>query len=327
MKKNIAIIVGGYSSEYEVSLKSGQGMYSFIDGDRYNRYIVAITKEKWEVESNGQQFPVDKNDFSVNINGQQVTFDFAYITIHGTPGENGLLQGYFDMIGLPYSSCGTLASALTFNKHVCKQFLSHFGVNVAPSILLLPGETVENTTIVQTLSLPVFIKPNDGGSSCGTTKVKREEEIQPAIQKAFNEGREVIIEQFIPGTEITCGCYKIKGKTTVLPVTEVVSKNDFFDFEAKYTASKVDEITPARISPELTKQVQELTSQIYDLTGASGIIRVDYIVSPTNRITLLEVNTTPGMTATSFIPQQIAAAGLDIRNVMTEIIENNMQQQ
>jgi len=326
MKKNIAIIVGGYSSEYEVSLKSGQGMYSFIDGDRYNRYIVVITKEKWEVESNGQRFPVDKNDFSFNFNGEKVTFDFAYITIHGTPGENGLLQGYFDMIGLPYSTCGTLASALTFNKYICKQFLSNFGVNIAPSIRLLPGETVENATVVQTLGLPVFVKPNDGGSSFGTTKVKLEEEIQPAIQQAFNEGREVIIEQFLPGTELTCGCYKTKGKITVLPVTEVVSKNEFFDFEAKYTASKVEEITPARISQELTQQVQELTSRIYDLVGASGIIRVDYIVSPANRITLLEVNTTPGMTATSFIPQQIAAAGLNIREVMTEIIENNMQQ-
>ena len=326
MKKNIAIIVGGYSSEYEVSLKSGQGIYSFIDGNRYNRYIVVIAKEKWEVESNGQRFPVDKNDFSFHFNGEKITFDFAYITIHGTPGENGLLQGYFDMIGLPYSSCDTLASALTFNKYICKQFLSNFGINVAPSIRLLSGETVENATVVHTLGLPVFIKPNDGGSSCGATKVKREEEIQPAIHKAFNEGKEVIIERFLPGTELTCGCYKTKGKTTVLPVTEVVSKNEFFDFEAKYTASKVDEITPARISQELTQQVQKLTSQIYDLVEANGIIRVDYIVSPANITTLLEVNTTPGMTATSFIPQQIAAAGLDIRDVMTEIIENNIQQ-
>ena len=326
MKKNIAIIVGGYSSEYEVSLKSGHGMYSFIDGDRYNRYQVVLTKEKWEVESHEQRFPVDKNDFSFNFNGEKITFDFAYITIHGTPGENGLLQGYFDMIGLPYSSCGTLASALTFNKYICKQFLSNFGINVAPSIRLLPGETIENETVVQILGLPVFIKPNDGGSSCGATKVKQEEEIQAAIQKAFHEGKEVIIEHFLPGTELTCGCYKIKGTTTVLPVTEVVSKNEFFDFEAKYTASKVDEITPARISQELTQQVQELTSRIYHLVGANGIIRVDYIVSPTNMITLLEVNTTPGMTTTSFIPQQIAAAGLNIRDVMTAIIESNMQQ-
>ncbi len=326
MKKNIAIIVGGYSSEYVISLKSGEGIYSFIDGEKYNRYIVSITKNKWEVECEGQHFPIDKNNFSFQCNETKITFDFAYITIHGTPGEDGLLQGYFDMIGMPYSSCGALTSALTFNKYICKQFLCNFGIHVAPSIRLLPGETIENSTIIQELGLPVFIKPNDGGSSCGTTKVKQEAEIQPAIQKAFHEGKEVIIERFLPGTELTCGCYKIKGKSTVFPVTEVVSKNEFFDFEAKYTASKVDEITPARISQKLTLQVQQLTSRIYDLVGAKGIIRVDYIVSPENTITLLEINTTPGMTKTSFIPQQVAAAGLEIRNVMTEIIENNIQQ-
>jgi len=322
-KKNIAIVAGGDSSEFVVSLKSAQGIYSFIDKEKYNLYIVILKKGEWYVQlENDKKANIDKNDFSFTLDGKNVRFDFAYITIHGTPGENGLLQGYFDLIGMPYSSCGVLASALTFNKYICNKYLQTFGVQISESILLHRGKTIDNKEVVDRLGLPVFIKPNDGGSSCGTTKVKKEEEIQPAVSKAFEEGQDVLIERFMPGTELTCGCYKIKGKEVVFPITEVVSKNEFFDFEAKYTASKADEITPARISPELTKEVQQLTSRIYDLVGAKGIIRVDYIVSPEGIVRLLEVNTTPGMTKTSFIPQQVKAAGMDIKDIMTEIIEN-----
>ena len=322
-KKNIAIVAGGDSSEIVVSLKSAQGIHSFIDKKKYDLYIVIVKKGEWYVQlENGEKISIDKNDFSFTHNEIHIRFDFAYITIHGTPGENGRLQGYFDLIGLPYSSCGVLASALTFNKYMCNQYLKGFSVQISESILLRNGETISNESVIDQLGLPVFVKPNDGGSSCGTSKVKLKEEIQPAIDKAFEEGEEVIIERFMAGTELTCGCYKIKGKEVVLPVTEVVSKNEFFDFEAKYTASKVDEITPARISNELTKEIQELTSKIYDWVGAKGIIRVDYIVSPEGIIRMLEVNTTPGMTKTSFIPQQVKAAGLDICDVMTEVIEN-----
>ncbi|MCL2649650.1 MAG: D-alanine--D-alanine ligase [Candidatus Azobacteroides sp.] len=322
-KKNIAIVAGGDSSEIVISLKSAQGIYSFIDKEKYNRYIVIVKKEEWYVQlDNDMKAAIDKNNFSFVHDDTRIQFDFAYITIHGAPGEDGRLQGYFDLIGMPYSSSGVLTSALTFNKYMCNKYLQAFGVKTSESILLRNGETIDNEKIVGQLGLPVFIKPNDGGSSCGTTKVKLKEEIQPAICKAFAEGREVIIERFMPGTELTCGCYKIKGKEVVLPVTEVVSKNEFFDFEAKYTASKVEEITPARISPELTKEIQELTSKIYDLVDAKGIIRIDYIVSPEGVVRMLEVNTTPGMTGTSFIPQQVRAAGMDIKDVMTEIIEN-----
>ena len=326
-KKNIAIVAGGDSSEYVISLSSAKGIYSFIDKEKYNLYIVLLKKGDWHVQLNGdnETSPIDKNDFSFEINGCRIRFDFAYITIHGTPGENGKLQGYFDMIGLPYSCCGVLASSLTFNKFVCNNYLKNRGVLIADSLLLRKGESISNDKMVRKLELPVFIKPNDGGSSCGTSKVKTVEEIQPAIQKAFDEGEDVIIEKFMPGTEVTCGCYKIKEKSVVLPVTEVVSKNEFFDFEAKYTASKVDEITPARISEKLTKEIQRLTSDIYDHVNAKGIIRVDYIISPEGIIRMLEVNTNPGMTGTSFIPQQIRAAGLDIRTVMTEIIENELK--
>lgn len=324
-KKNIAIIAGGDSSEHIISLKSAEGVYSFIDKEKYNLYMVLITKGNWHVNlNNGMTAPIDKNDFSFESESKKIRFDFAYITIHGTPGENGRLQGYFDMIGLPYSCCGVLASSLTFNKFVCNNYLKSMGICVADSVRLVNKQLPTVSEITGQLGLPVFVKPNDGGSSFGTTKVKSGEELIPAIKKAFDEGEEVIIESFMSGTEVTCGCYKIKGKTVIFPLTEIVSKNEFFDFEAKYNADKVEEITPARISGELTKQIQILTSEIYDLVGAKGIIRVDYIISSKNEIKMLEVNTTPGMTSTSFIPQQVRAAGLDIKNVITDIIENEL---
>lgn len=323
-KKNIAIVAGGYSSEVVISLKSAEGILSFLDKGRYNCFVVLITREKWVVElPDKREFPVDKNDFSATIDETKIRFDFAYITIHGTPGENGLLQGYLDMLGIPYSCCGVLAASLTFSKYFCNRFLNSFGVKTADSICLRKGETIASGQVIKELGLPVFIKPNDGGSSFATTKVSEEEDIQPAIQAAFGEGSEVMIESFMPGTEVTCGCYKVNDKLTVLPITEVVSKNDFFDFDAKYNPDSVEEITPARISPELTDEIQALTRQIYAWIGAKGIIRVDYIISPEGMVRMLEVNTTPGMTTTSFIPQQIAAAGLSIEEVMTDIIESN----
>jgi D-alanine-D-alanine ligase len=326
--KNIAIVAGGYSSEQVVSVKSAAGVYSFIDKDKYRLYVVLLTEKSWKVQlSDGTQAEIDKNDFGFIADGKKLTFDFAYITIHGVPGENGLLQGYFDMIGLPYSCCGVLAAALTFNKYICNNYLKSFDIRTAKSIRLSAGETISNEAVVEQLGLPVFIKPNDGGSSFGTNKVKTPEAIQPAIMSAFAEGKEVIIEAFMSGTEVTCGCYKIRGKIVVFPITEVVSKNEFFDFEAKYTADKVEEITPARISQALTEKVQALTSKIYDLVGAKGIIRVDYIIAAEGEIRMLEVNTTPGMTATSFIPQQIKAADLSIRDVMTDIIENELKKE
>ncbi|MGL4228688.1 MAG: D-alanine--D-alanine ligase [Tannerellaceae bacterium] len=322
MKKNVAIIAGGDSSEIVVSLKSAQGLYSFIDKEKYNLYIAVLTKDSWYVNlPNEEKTPIDKNDFSFILNGEKINIDFAYITIHGTPGENGLLQGYFDMIGMPYSTCGVLSSAITFNKFVCNNYLRSFGISVASSLRLKNGETISEQEVVEKLGLPCFIKPNVGGSSFGVTKVKEAAQIVPAIQKAYDEGNEVILESLIQGTEITCGCYKIKGKSVVFPITEVVTENEFFDYDAKYNG-EVEEITPARISQELTQKVQELTSRIYDIVDAKGIIRVDYIIEKDGNPKLLEVNTTPGMTVTSFIPQQVRAAGLDIKDVMTDIIEN-----
>ncbi|MDR2622021.1 MAG: D-alanine--D-alanine ligase [Dysgonamonadaceae bacterium] len=322
--KNIAIVAGGYSSEIVVSMKSAQGIQSFINPERYITYIVLITKEKWVVLlPNNEESPVDKNDFSFKENGNIVKFDFAYITIHGTPGEDGLLQGYFDMLDIPYSCCGALAASLTFNKYFCKQYLQRFEVKSAPCVLLRKKDAWDGKDIISELGLPVFVKPNDGGSSFGVTKVNSAEQLQMAVDLAFTEGNEVLIESFMQGTEVTCGCYRAGDKQTVFPVTEVVSQNEFFDFDAKYNG-QVSEITPARISQALTGEVQSLTAKIYDYLGAKGIIRVDYIISPQGEVRLLEVNTTPGMTVTSFIPQQVKAAGLDIREVMTEIIENEL---
>ena len=322
MKRTIAIVAGGDTSELPVSLRSAQGIYSFMDKEKYNLYIVEMQGLRWEVQlPDGNKAPIDRNDFSFLLNGEKIKFDFAYITIHGTPGEDGKLQGYFDLLQIPYSSCNVLVSALTFNKFACNQYLKGFGVKVSESVMLREGQSITDDAVVEKIGLPCFIKPNLGGSSFGVTKVKTKEQIQPAIKKAFDEAKEVIIEAFMQGTEITCGCYKTKNKEQVFPITEVVTTNEFFDYDAKYNG-QVDEITPARLSEELTKRVQTLTSAIYDILGCSGIIRIDYIITKGDKINLLEINTTPGMTATSFIPQQVKAAGLDIKDVMTDIIEN-----
>ncbi|MEG0948592.1 MAG: D-alanine--D-alanine ligase [Bacteroidales bacterium] len=322
MKKNIAIVAGGDSSEVVVSLKSAQGIYSFLDKEKYNVYVITIIGTTWQYEDEaGVIYPIDRNDFSFCKGAEKICFDFAYITIHGTPGENGLLQGYFDLLRIPYSCCGVLAAAVTFNKYICNQLLKSFGIRVADSVVLRKGDAIATETVVTQIGLPCFVKPNVGGSSFGTTKVKTADQVQSAISTAFAEGEEVIIEAFMAGTEVTCGCYKVAGKEVVFPITEVVSKNEFFDYDAKYNADQVDEITPARIADEMTARIQLLTSRIYDLIGCKGIIRVDYIIIG-NEPYLLEVNTTPGMTPTSFIPQQVRAAGLEIREVLTEIIEN-----
>ncbi len=319
--KRIAIVAGGDSSESEVSLRSAAGLMTFIP-DEYEKYIVSITGGDWNVHLlDSVTTLIDKNDFSFVKEGQKTTFDFAYITIHGTPGENGILQGYFNLIGMPFSCCDVLASALTFDKYVCNQFLRNFDIAVAPSVVLRHRQTISNADIIEKLGLPLFVKPSAGGSSFGITKVKEADQLSPAIEKAFKESDEVVVESFIAGTEVTCGMYKTRRKTVVLPVTEVVSKNEFFDYDAKYK-NQSDEITPARISDTLTRQIQATTEKIYDLVGAKGIVRVDYIIEESGRIVLLEVNTTPGMTPQSFLPQQIKAAGLNIQDVMRDIIED-----
>ena len=324
LKRTIAIVCGGDSSEHDVSLRSAQGLYSFFDKDSYQVYIVDVKGTDWNVElPDGTLTPIDKNDFSFREQGKLRLFDYAYITIHGTPGENGVLQGYFDLIGLPYSTSGVLVEAMTFDKFVLNQYLRGYGVAVAESVLVRRDQLhlLNEQLVIETIGLPCFVKPANDGSSFGVSKVVKPDQLAPAIRKAMMESPEVMIESFLEGTEITQGCYKTREKTMLLPITEVVTSNEFFDYDAKYNG-QVQEITPARIAPELAERVSKITSHIYDILHCNGIIRIDYIISPEGRISMLEVNTTPGMTATSFIPQQVRAAGLEMKDVLTDIVEN-----
>lgn len=325
MKRTVAIIAGGDSSEHEVSMNSAKGIYSFIDKEKYNLYIVELSKKAWEaVLADGTRSKIDKNDFSFMDGDKKVKPDFAYITIHGTPGENGILQGYFELLDIPYSTCDVLVSAMTFSKFTLNQYLKGFGIRVAESMLVNKRFVIEDKDVIEKIGLPCFIKPNASGSSFGVTKVKTADQIQPALKAAFAESDDVMIEAFMDGIELANGCYKTKNKSVVFPITEVVSDNEFFDYNAKYKG-EVTEITPARLSPELTERVKKLTSAVYDILGCKGIVRVDYIITEGEKINMLEINTTPGMTATSFIPQQVKAAGLDIKDVMTDIIEEGLE--
>jgi D-alanine-D-alanine ligase len=327
LKRNIAIVCGGDSSEHDVSMRSAQGLYSFFDKERYNIYIVDVKGVNWQVAfEDGSVAQIDKNDFSfVDQAGKVVVFDYAYITIHGTPGENGMMQGYFDLLHLPYSTSGVLVEAMTFNKYVLNNYLRAFGIRVADSILLRRDDSYDETEIEKRLGMPVFVKPAADGSSFGVSKVKNADQLAPALRVAFMESDEVMIEGYMAGTEISIGCYKTREKSVVFPATEVVTSNEFFDYDAKYNG-QVQEITPARIDPETARRVAEETSRIYDVLHCNGIIRIDYIISKDveghDVINMLEINTTPGMTATSFIPQQVRAAGLDIKDVLTDIVEN-----
>ena len=334
MKKTIAIVAGGDSSEHDVSLRSAEGIHSFLDKERYEVYIIEIKGMTWEAHlKDGSRSNVDRNDFSFMEGDKRIRPDFAYITIHGTPGENGILQGYFDLIHLPYSTSDVLVEAMTFNKFTLNQYLKGFGVSVSESLIVRKGfeHLVTDDEIIEKIGLPCFVKPNAGGSSFGVTKVKSADQIHEANLKAMRESDEVMVEAFMEGTEISQGCYKTQEKEVVLPATEVVSDNEFFDYNAKYNG-QVREITPARLKEETAERVSLITSMIYDILGCSGIIRVDYIITHTTdengkereRINMLEVNTTPGMTATSFIPQQVRAAGMDMKDVLTDIIENKL---
>ena len=328
LKRNIAIVCGGDSSEHDVSMRSAQGLYSFFDKERYNVYLVDVKGQDWHVDfTNGDIAKIDKNDFSFTLNGKVTHFDYAYITIHGTPGENGRMQGYFDLIDMPYSTSGVLVEAMTFNKYVLNNFLRGMGVKVAHSILLRRGEEdkYSDEEIERLIGMPCFVKPAADGSSFGVSKVKNADQLAPALRVAFMESNEVMIESILTGTEISIGCYKTKEKTVVFPATEVVSKNEFFDYDAKYNG-QVEEITPARLAPDTARNVARETSRIYDILHCNGIIRIDFIITRDaegNDVPyMLEINTTPGMTATSFIPQQVRAAGLDIKDVLSDIVEN-----
>ncbi|MFT4600954.1 MAG: D-alanine-D-alanine ligase [Arenicella sp.] len=319
MKKKIAIIYGGYSSEFKISQKSAGMLFESIDNEKFEPYMVEISKKSWHVHSKGGVFPIDKNKFTFVINDNLVAFDVALITIHGTPGEDGKLQAYFDMIDLPYLNSSHFASSLTFNKWACNSFLRAFGVDTAKAILIRRGETPNPIEIADELGFPCFVKPNDGGSSFGITKVKTLMEMPEAIAKAFSEGDEVVIESNLVGRELTCGLYADKDGVHALPVTEIISENEYFDYEAKYEG-KSQEITPADISEELKKRIQDLSKDVYRRLDLAALARIDYIVSNDGVPYLIEVNTNPGMTQESLIPQMIVSNGQTLQEVLSRIL-------
>lgn len=321
MKKNIAIVYGGYQSEAVVSAKSLAGLMTFIDNVKYNLIPVEITRKDWFAVIDGEKISLERKDFSFKKDNETIKIDFAYITIHGIPGENGQLTGYLEMIGIPHSTCPSLTSAMTFDKYICNNYLRGMGIAVADSEVVMKDKPFDAEAIAKKLGLPCFVKPAAGGSSFGVSKVKRIEDIAPAIEKALTESDEVVIESFLDGTEVTCGLYKTKKRTVIFPLTEVVSSNEFFDYEAKYTPGIASEITPARVSDETRDKVQSIASKVYDILNMKGIVRIDFIICK-DRVCLLEVNTTPGMTVTSFIPQQIKANGMEPSDVFSEVIDD-----
>lgn len=320
MKKNIVVIAGGNSSEYGVSIKSGNHIFSEVDGERYHKYLMILRGRDWHVEIGDGKYPVDKNDFSFEYEGEKIAFDFAYITIHGNPGENGMLQGYLDMMGVPYSTCSTLCEALTFDKYTCTNYLNSFGINTTHPVMLTRGQAFDKEAVLGAVGLPCFVKPNAEGSSFGVSKVKTAEQFDAAMEEAFSKCREILVESFIDGIEFTCGLYKVGDKKVIFPVAEVVPKKEFFDYEAKYDAKMSDEIIPGRFSEEITEQIQDMASEVYDILRCEGIIRMDGFVRG-DEVIMLEVNTTPGMTANSFIPKMVRVMGIQLRDVITEIIE------
>lgn len=318
--KNVAIIMGGYSSEYQISLTSGGVVYQYLDKTKYNLFKIHIFHDKWVyVNESNEEFPIDKNDFSVVTNDNKITFDVVFNAIHGTPGEDGLIQAYFELLGIPQTSCDYYQSALTFNKRDLLSVLKPYGVKAATSFYLNLGNEIKPDAIIETVGLPCFVKPNKSGSSFGISKVNTKEELVPAIYNAYKEDNEIIIESFLDGIEVSVGVINYKGTVTVLPITEIVSENDFFDYEAKYLG-KSQEITPARINEELKQKVETVAKRAYEILKIKGLSRSEFIIV-NNEPYMLEMNTVPGMTSESILPQQAAAAGITLAELFDNAIE------
>lgn len=320
MKKNIAIIMGGYSSEYQISLQSGQVVFESLNPENYTPFRIHILKDKWVyVDTNNTEFPIDKNDFSVTVDGKKITFDCVFNAIHGTPGEDGYMQGYLDLLRIPHTSCSMYQAALTFNKRDCLSVLKPYGIKTAISFFVNQGDVIDEDKIIAKVGLPCFVKANKAGSSFGVTKVYKKEAINEALEVAFKEDNEVIIESFLDGTEVSVGVITYKGKVMVLPITEIVSNNDFFDYKAKYLGES-QEITPARLRKEQEEKVRSVAKQVYDILRLKGFSRSEYIFKD-GEPHLLEVNTVPGFTRASILPQQAAAVGISLSELFENAIE------
>ncbi len=320
MKKNIAIIMGGYSSEVDISLKSGNIVYHNISNEIYNKYKVHILKDKWVLVDNHEiEHPINKHDFSAEINEKKITFDCVFNAIHGNPGEDGTILAYFELIGLKHTSAPFYQMALTFNKRDCLSVVKQYGIKTADSYFLNEGDDINIEDIINKVGLPCFVKPNNAGSSYGISKVKTESSIIPAIKKAFKEDSEILIEAFLDGPEITIGVIEFNNKIKVLPMTEIITDNDFFDYEAKYLGNS-KEITPAKISDELHKKLEKLAAYIYKILNMSGFSRSEFIIV-NNEPYFLEINSVPGLTSKSLIPQQAAEAGISLQELFHNAIE------
>jgi D-alanine-D-alanine ligase len=324
MRKNIALLAGGYSGEYVISIQTAATIEKSLDDTQYHVYKIIINKNEWYYEYGAQKIHVDRNDFTLLIEKEKVKFDCVFIAMHGTPGEDGRIQGYLDMLQIPYTSCNSIVSALTFNKSYCNKVVKAFNVvNIANSVHLIKGEPYSMGAVLDELKLPVFVKPNESGSSLGVSKVKKVEELLPAIEKAFREDNQVLIEEFIEGRELTIGVYKASGCLYALPTTEIVSKNEFFDYEAKYTPGVTNEITPAQIDNSLKEQLETKAKYIYRHLNCRGIVRMDFILQQqTNKLFFLEVNTMPGQSENSIVPQQVRASGRTLKDFYGEILED-----
>jgi len=325
MRLNIAVVSGGDSGEFEISIQSGQVVKKFLDPNQYKVYPIIIKGQEWIYECpNNNVYSVNKNDFSVMMGEVKINFDCVFIAIHGTPGEDGRLQGYFDMLGIPYTSCNQITSSITFNKYFCKIVVSNFGVKTAQSIFLPKSTKTTSNEILNQLSLPLFIKPNSGGSSVGMSKITVAEDLDQAIDNAFKEDDEVLIEEFIGGREITCGVLKHKGEIIKFPILEIVSKKEFFDFEAKYNPALADEIVPAQIPKDVFINCQETSAKLYEALNCKGLVRFDYIYNDTGMY-FLEVNTVPGMTEASLVPKMAVSYGMNLTEMFGILVEEAMQ--
>ncbi len=325
--KNIAVIAGGYSGEYEISIKSAGVIMQHIDKELYASYLIIINKDKWVyLGENNTEHAVDKNDFSIIVRNEKITFDCIFNIIHGTPGEDGKILGYFDMLGLPYTSSSQSVSALTFNKAYCNRVVRSLEVNVANSVHLFKHDAVNVERILEEVALPVFVKPCNGGSSVATSKAKTKEELLSAINLAFTVDDEILVEEFIDGTEITCGLFRYKNRMIVFPITEIVPNNEFFDYDAKYVKGHSQEITPANISVEVATVCTATSSFLYNKLNCKGVVRIDYILTKDNCMYFLEINTVPGMSEMSIIPQQATVFGYSLSELLNMLLENALQQ-
>ncbi len=323
MKKNIAVVYGGYSSEHDISVKSGQYVSSVIDRELFNVYEVHISREAWMVED---KYPVDRGDFSFYKSGEKIKFDAAVILIHGTPGEDGILQSYLQLVGVPFVSCAPLSSILTFNKYYCNRYLHDLGIRISDSVIIRPHDNVDARQVISRLGLPVFVKPNAGGSSFGTTKVKEEAQIIPAIEAARKESDEVIVEKFVAGTEVTVGVVRYNGQTRALTPCEIRSKKEFFDYDSKYNPDLNEEIIPAVIPEDKLREVMQLSEKIYDYLNCRGIVRIDYILGKDDgQFYFLELNSIPGMTEASIVPKMLRYDRIDITSLYTSLINEALQ--